>query len=112
MDFDPALRLTIDDGETIDVTRDNAALYTFAGELSSRDHVYIVFMDGETPAARYVFKPHSEFLKISRLMIENGYVCHLNQRSVHDDDETAFQVFLDASVSGMHIPDSLPTDFS
>ena len=112
MDFNPALKITLDTGKVHEVTRANCVLYTYAGELSSRDHVYLDGTDPEGVGGAYLFKLCHDFESISRFIIDNGFECHLNQRTISECDESAFQTFLDRSATESQVPDTLPADFA
>jgi hypothetical protein len=79
--------------------RSNATLYTFWGDLATRDHVFLVTDPGaetdSTVTGTYIFNWSSAYEHLVEFMIENQYPCRLNQLSVPECDENAFNTALD-----------------
>jgi len=110
----PAIKLRTGDGVEHEITPLNSALFTFAGELASRNHIYIHDLDdeGAIVGAQYLFAPtEKSFAAVSQYMIENGYLCHLNARQISDADEQAFAAMIEQAVEAFPVPDALPDDF-
>lgn len=112
--------------ERIDVTPDNAVLYTFLGrtaigtmliENESVNHVFIHtgdLSDGRQKGL-YLFEAHSEaYQTVAAFMMENNYPQVLNMRTVAECDLRAYLAEIDrkASMFSDQIPDFLPDDMT
>jgi hypothetical protein len=112
---DPKMSIHID-GDTYEARPYNTRLYTFAGELASRNHVFIGTgqreEDGQTIASgTYIFEllaKQQQYKQLTTYMLRNHYPMELNQLEVQPCDEDAFQAAVDKTVTGEPVPDTIP----
>lgn len=85
---DVALELIIN-GEEFLATRHNTSLFTFLGELSCYDHVFIL-KDEETGEGGYLFKNQTVFNDLGAFIVAHSFPMHLNMTEVAECDQDAF----------------------
>lgn len=95
------------------MTRRNAMLFTFAGELATRNHVFLMTGEEteETMQGMYVFAHAEAFIPLANFMLEHAYPMNLNRNEVADCDEAAFQKSLD-QMTGTFDDFEIPDDWS
>jgi len=101
-------------GEEFEATPDNTSLYTFIGNLASRNHVFIETEDSDKPntvIGTYVFSVHPSYQPLMKHLIENEYPVHMNLRSVAPTDENAYQKLIDQAVAGEEDFETIPEDW-
>lgn len=101
--------------EKLEARPDNTSLFMFWGDLSSRNHVFVVMEEGEgTDLGTYLFDPDCEwFDSVATHMINHGFVAHMNLPKVPDCDEQAYQRYINqrATRELEEMGDFLPDDW-
>ncbi len=111
----PTIKIRTGEGAERALTPINSALFTFAGELASRNHIFTYEPGTEsgTTLGSYIFSiGTTEFSNAVEFMISHGFVCHLNVREVPECDETAFQNVIDQAVTLTDIPTFVPDNLA
>jgi len=101
-----------DDSEFL-MTRHNAELYTFVGNLSTRNHVFIETGEDEqegVTTGTFIFAHGNVYNALVRFMLDHNYPMRLNQLTVQECDENAFQMSLE-QLNGTEIDDHFPDDW-
>lgn len=108
----PYFYFTTPEGE-LEATPENASLFMFLGNLSSRNHVFISSDDPENPTmGRYVFDLGGDwFDRVANYMLNNGYTAHVNLHEVPECDEDAYQNIIDQHVQQDQAPDFIPDEW-
>ena len=102
-------------GEQFEATPDNASLFTFAGNLASRNHVFLETGKSDKPnttIGTYVFSVHPTYKPLSEHLIENDFPVHMNLREVADCDENAYQKLIDQAIAGEEDFETIPDDWA
>jgi len=98
-------------GEEFEATPDNTSLYTFIGDLASRNHVFIETATSDKPnttIGTYVFSVHPTYQPLMKHLIENDYPVHMNLRAVAECDENAYQKLIDQAIASEEDFETLP----
>lgn len=108
---EPYLPLNLSGKEVI-ATRDNTSLFTFIGNLASRNHVFIVYeiIDEENAYGSYIFPTNRLYEGLRDYLIINQYPLHMNLTSVSETDERAYQQHIRELAEQEEIPDYPPED--
>jgi hypothetical protein len=85
--------LHMPDGEEFLMTRHNARLYTFAGTLATRNHVFLTHEqeDEERAYGTYIFAHNPGYEPLEDFMAFHEYPMILNMNEIQQCDEDAFQ---------------------
>jgi len=91
------------------MTRYNTRLFTFLGNLSTRDHIFIALDEPEEGVTRgaYVFSHSDSYTPIFTFMVDHEYPMSLNNIHIEENDETAFQRSLE-QLEGFIESDTIP----
>lgn len=104
-------RVKMDDGELL-LNRWNSKLFTFIGNLASRNHIYVQTEEDE---GRYLFNMDAsqEYGRLLRFMSRNQFPMDLNNGGVSDEDEAAYQRAADqvATWEAEHLSDTFPDNW-
>ena len=112
MNDEPAIRLKFDEGEDFIATPHNSELYSFAGEMASRSHVFLTReRDGHRMIGSWIFSFSNVFPRLSQFLIDNYYPVHLNLQEVTSTDEEAYQTAISQIAERDTIGDFLPDDW-
>lgn len=91
------------------MTRHNSTLFTFVGNLATRNHVFLEYeVDEKTRSGTYIFAHSNVFTELVGFMAEYDYPMVINHNEVPDCDEQAFQNSLDqltGTIDSDHVPD-------
>lgn len=101
------IRLQFTNGE-YELTRDKSELFKYIGHLAVFNHVFVE-LSRDDESRKGIFLPEQtigaeSFDKLSRLMLQRGYVAHLNLREVDDYDVDAITKLMSKDM-GDTIPD-------
>ena len=99
-------------GEDFELTRYNTHLYTFLGQLATRNHIFITTHEDDGVAeGLYLWEQfHTEpFNRIRAHMEEHKYAQFLNLYEIGETDEDAYERAIKRQVST--IGDFIPEDF-
>lgn len=97
------------------MTRYNTRLFTFMGNLATRDHIFMQLTepnDEGVVQGAYVFSHADAYDQIFGFVVANEYPMSLNNVSVPENDEAAFIRSLDQLGGGEEIEDFIPDDWS
>lgn len=105
---EPEITIRYNDQEYVANPR-NTKLFTFAGELASRD-VVSLDLEGQSDdiPGLFIFNDLEVYEEIIGHMVRNDYPLLLNLREVPPAIETAFQTHLDQTVDENPIDDFIP----
>lgn len=104
----PFIELRMDD-EVFVATPRNAELFTFAGrsvletgeviDNETRNHVFLKTgkLEGDVQKGTYIFKPEN-VQDMGAVMLRNGFPAKLYQRTIHPNDERAYQRYVDQNL--------------
>lgn len=123
---DPGLVLNLGGNRKVEMSPDNAMLYTFAGrtaigdtviENDSLNHIFVVTSkpDQDPPSGIYFFKEFDTvYDEIAAHMVEHQYPMTLNQRAIPACDLEAWTKRVDETTTkfAKSIPNSVPADLS
>lgn len=98
------------DGENIEVTRDNASIFTFLGRAAF-NHVFII-TDEEKSEGMYLFPFHDGFQELVDKMADQRYPAHLNMVDVPDCDRIAYENSLQAELYDLNETDTFPQNWA
>lgn len=77
------------------MTRHNAHLFTFFGELATRNHIFLITEEHEdSMSGSYIFNWSPVFTQLAGFMAEYDYPMRLNQLEVPECDQNAFETAL------------------
>lgn len=105
------LNLHLPDGSEQLMTRHNSRLYTFFGNLATRNHVFIVKEEREESSiGAYIFAHSDAYQPIVSFMLTHQFPMSINNVEVAQCDEDAFQRSLDqlSESAGDNVPDEIP----
>lgn len=88
---EPCMRLKTENGEEIEASRENTALYTFIGKAALYNHVFVA-VDDENGI--YTFQDSPHFMEMARFAINNEFPLHLNLFEVQDCDREAYEKYI------------------
>lgn len=79
-------------GQSIEATRYNTALYTFAGELACYDHIFVVreVKESGVISGNYIWQSDDVFDEVRKRLRYLEFPQFLNSVEVSDSDVTAF----------------------
>lgn len=94
------------------MTRHNSSLFTFAGHLATRNHIFLVTGEEteEVIQGTYIFAHADAYVPIASFMVQHAFPMHLNRNDVAECDEQAFQRSLD-QLSGTMDDFTIPEDW-
>lgn len=105
------LLLQLPDNEEFLMTRYNSKLYTFIGNLSTRNHVFLITEVDEGSLHGHAIFAHSKsFDPIVSFMVECDYPMDLNATEISEGDELMFQASLE-KYDGSGLEDYIPDEF-
>lgn len=99
-------------GEPFEITRYNTHLYTFLGQLATRNHIFITTHEDDGVAEGvYLWETfHNEpYNRILAHMQEHKYAQFLNLYEIGETDEQAYEKAIRRQVA--NIGDFIPEDF-
>ena len=103
---EPVARLNLPNGETFEVKRDTASLYTFMGALAIYNHVYCYDVkDQEVQQSFYIFNFVKGYNELAEYMQQNEYTQHLNLPEISRSDKEAYER---AALHDLYTTDSFP----
>lgn len=88
------LTITFEDGEKFLMTRENTSLFTFMGNLATRNHVFMALgydEERDEGSCMYVFSFNPNYAPLAKFLAQHNFPAHLNLTEVSDTDERAFQ---------------------
>lgn len=111
------LRLDFGGGNHVDLTPENARLYTHRGgpEVTQYDHVYVEAGTEEDGASigAYFFRHTDVFPVLKKHLIEHGYTLHLNLPEVAPGDKEVFEELLARDeLNDLEGPAGIPTNWT
>lgn len=107
------LMLHIGEGMEFLMTRHNTRLYTFIGNLATRNHLFLILEETEDSYMGHrVFAHNDSYPALAYFMVEHEYPMNLNSTEVPELDEEAFQRSLDQLTDSDDTPDTLPDDWA
>jgi hypothetical protein len=96
------------------MTRHNARLYTFAGYLATRNHVFLHTYEeqdsGEAQMGTYIFAHSESYPVLCQFIVQHAFPMRLNENEVQQCDEDSFQRSLE-QLSGSLDEDFMPDWF-
>lgn len=92
--------------EQLELTPDNASLFSHIGELAMFDHV---FVETSEDTGLYIFGHVESFTVIAQHLVNNKYPIHMNIQEVADCDRAAFIRSVDDTQ--IDVPDFIPEDW-
>jgi hypothetical protein len=97
------------------MSRYNTRLFTFMGNLATRNHIFIqldeVDESDNLVSGAYVFAHHEAYHQIFSFVVAHEYPMSLNNLEVSTGDEEAFIRSLDSLGGGEDIGDFIPDNF-
>lgn len=109
---DDELKLRFGDGQEFLMTRCNAKLYTFIGNLATRDHIFLKTGEQteESSMGSFIFAHSDSYYPLIDFMVEHDFPMSLNNNTVPALDEQAFGRSLE-QLTGSVEEDYIPDDF-
>lgn len=106
---DAFIKLETGESGQVVATRHNTSLFSFIGELSMYNHIFVVTEDCETTSkGMYVFNQNPNYARIARYMVDNTYPMHLHLTDVAPCDVEAFERVIATDVGEF---DTIPADW-
>lgn len=95
MDDEPYLELEFK-GERIRGDRTNLSLFTFAGELASHNHVFLVLkeMDNDEVEATHIWQDQPAYTYLMKFIAEFNLPMHLNLNEIAQCDLDAREAYI------------------
>ena len=104
---EPHLILNAGDRE-VRADRFNTKLFTFAGELATRNHIFITYsIEENISQGAYIFNHSDVYAQIMGFVTHHNFPMSLNANEVSEGDEDAFQRSLD-QITGTMEEDYIP----
>lgn len=114
-DYNGEAIIDFGDGLEVLINRDNTTLFTFLGDLATRNHVFIITEeegdDGLTQG-HFIFAHNSTYELLKSIIEQHNFPMILNRDEVPESDEMVFQQSLDQFGDGSTVEDYFPDDWT